>query len=124
MHSISTEAAPAAIGPYSQAVCAGGFLFSSGQVALRTDGSLVEGDASTQAVQVFSNLDAVLAAAGCNRNSVVKCVVYLTDMNDFAAVNTVYADWFGEHRPARACVEVSGLPKGVAVEIDLIAELA
>jgi len=104
-------------------VQAGGFLFASGQVALRPDGSLVEGDVRAQTEQVMKNLDAVLAAAGCRRSDVVKCTVFLTDLGDFAVMNEVYADYFGDHKPARACVEVSRLPKDVAVEIELVAQV-
>lgn len=119
---IATTAAPAAIGPYSQAVEAGGTVYCSGQIAIDPkDGTLVEGDAAAQARQVLANLDAVLAAAGCTRADVVRCTIFLTDMGDFGAVNEVYADFFGEVRPARATVAVAGLPKGVDVEIDAIA---
>lgn len=122
METVATQDAPAAIGPYSQAVVAGGFLFTSGQIALTPDGELVEGDVARQTEQVFRNLQAVLAAAGAQRSDVVKVGVYLKDMGDFAAMNAVYADWFGEHRPARSTVEVARLPKDVLVEIDLIAK--
>ncbi|MDP6849398.1 MAG: RidA family protein [Planctomycetota bacterium] len=121
MKFVSTDQAPEAIGPYSQAVEAGGFLFCSGQIALQADGTLLEGDVEAQTKQIFSNIDAVLTAGKCNRSSVVKCSVFLKDMNDFAAVNELYAAYFGEHRPARACVEVSRLPKDVLVEIEVIA---
>jgi 2-iminobutanoate/2-iminopropanoate deaminase len=102
-------------------VKSGGFLYSSGQVALRPDGSLIEGGISEQTAQVLQNLEAVLRAAACGRADVVKCTVYLKDLSDFAAMNEVYANFFGDHRPARSCVEVSRLPKDVAVEIDLVA---
>ena len=121
MKMITTEQAPAAIGPYSQAVQAGGFLFCSGQIALCPDGSLVEGGVVEQTHQIFNNIEGVLSAAGCDTDSVVKCSVFLKDMNDFASVNEVYADYFGEHRPSRACVEVSRLPKDVLVEIEVTA---
>ncbi len=120
---VETAAAPAAIGPYSQAVCAGGFLFSSGQIALRPDGSFVQEDAVAQAKQVLANLDAVLQAAGCTRQDVVKVQVFLLDLQDFAPINEVYADWFGDHQPARACLQVARLPKDAAVEMDLVARL-
>lgn len=123
MSIVETENAPAAIGPYSQAYAANGFLFTSGQIPLRPDGEMVLGDAPTQAVQVFANLDAVLEAAGCGRDQVVRATVYLVDLDEFAAVNQIYAEFFGDHRPARACVQVSALPKGARIEIDLIAEL-
>lgn len=121
MKTVSTTQAPAAIGPYSQAVSAGGFLFTSGQIALRSDGTLVEGDAAAQTRQVFQNLEAVLEAAGLTRGDVIKTTVFLQDLGDFAAMNEVYAAFFGEHRPARSTVQVARLPKNVLVEIDLIA---
>jgi len=124
MQTVATKNAPAAIGPYSQAVRAGNLLFTSGQVCLRPDGALVEGDVSVQTRQVFANLDAVLQAAGAHRGNVAKCTVYLADMGDFAAMNAVYAEYFGEHRPARSTVEVARLPKDARVEIDMIAVLA
>ncbi|RMH02670.1 MAG: RidA family protein, partial [Planctomycetota bacterium] len=111
LETVQTSDAPAAIGPYSQGVVAGGFLFASGQVALRPDGSLVEGGVAEQTEQVLRNLDAVLRAAGCSRRDVVKCTVFLADLGDFAAMNEIYAAFFGGHAPARACVEVSRLPK-------------
>jgi len=121
---VSTPAAPAAIGPYAQAIVAGGTVYCSGQIAIDPkNGELVEGDVATQTRQVLSNLDAVLAAAGATRADVVRCTIFLTDMDDFSAVNEVYADFFGEVRPARATVAVAGLPKGVDVEIDAIAVL-
>ncbi len=123
MKTVATDRAPAAIGPYSQAVATGGFLFTSGQIALRPDGTLVTGDVADQTRQVFANLDAVLSAAGCGRQNVVRCTVYLASMDDFAAMNEVYAAFFGAHRPARSTVEVSRLPRDVRVEIDLIARL-
>lgn len=120
---LATPDAPAAIGPYSQAVAAGGFLFASGQVALRPDGSLVAGGVREQTAQVLANLDAVLAAGGCTRADVVKCTVYLADLADFVVMNEVYGGFFGDHRPARATIEVSRLPKDAMVEIDLVARL-
>lgn len=122
---VRTDQAPAAIGPYSQAVSvpAGRLVFLSGQIALHPQsGELVgEGDVEAQTHQVMKNLHAVLAAAQCTFEHVVKCTIYLTDLGDFARVNDVYGSYLGEHRPARATVQVSGLPKGVAVEIDAIA---
>jgi 2-iminobutanoate/2-iminopropanoate deaminase len=119
---IHTDAAPPAIGPYSQAVVSGGFLVTSGQISLNADGLPVGGnDPVLQSKQVFANLDAVLSAAGCARTDVLRAMVYLADMNDFTAVNEVYAEYFGEHRPARACVEVARLPKDMKVEIDFFA---
>jgi len=121
---IDTRGAPAAIGPYSQAIVASGFVFCSGQIALDpTSGKVIEGDVAAQARQVLANLSAVLEAAGASLAKVVKCTVYLRDMDDFAAVNQVYAETFGATRPARATVAVAGLPRDVLVEIDAIAEL-
>ncbi len=122
MEIIQTENAPSAIGPYSQAVKANGFIFCSGQIAINSEGELVEGTAAEQTEQVMENLSSVLMSAESDLLSVVKTTIYLTDMNDFQAVNEVYAEYFdGENKPARATVEVSNLPKGVKVEIDCIA---
>jgi 2-iminobutanoate/2-iminopropanoate deaminase len=118
---IATTQAPAAIGPYSQAVQANGLLFCSGQIALRPDGSFVDGDAAAQTEQILQNLKAVLAEAGLTFEDVVKTTIYLTDINDFAAVNEVYGSVFVSQPPARATVEVSNLPKGAKVEIEMIA---
>ena len=121
---VSTDQAPAAIGPYSQAIVGGGFVHCSGQVALDpATGKLVgEGDVEAQAEQVLTNLAAVLAAAGTSFERVVKCTVYLADMNDFTKVNAVYARHFsGDEPPARATVQVSRLPKDALVEIDCMA---
>ena len=122
MDFISTDKAPAAIGPYSQATVAGNLVFCSGQIPIvPATGQLLEGDTAAQAKLVMSNMAAVLAAAGCGLNDVVKTTIFLASMDDFGAVNAVYAEAFGDHRPARATVEVSRLPKSVAVEIDCIA---
>ncbi len=124
MKTIHTSAAPAAIGPYSQAVVAGGFAFCSGQIAMDpSTGDLIEGDVQAQTEQVLSNLTAVLKAAGTGLQHVVKCTVFLQDMNDFAAMNEVYARYFDATRPARAAVQVARLPRDVRVEIDAIAEI-
>ncbi len=121
-HVVNTKDAPSAIGPYSQAIAAGGMVFCSGQVAIDpTTGALVPGGVKEQAVQVLKNLQAVLNAGDAALGSVVKTTIFLTDMNDFAVVNEVYAEAFGENRPARATVEVSRLPLDVRVEIDAIA---
>ncbi|SDE53515.1 2-iminobutanoate/2-iminopropanoate deaminase [Paenibacillus sp. UNCCL117] len=120
---VSTDQAPAAIGPYSQAVQFGNLLFTSGQIPLGADGQLVEGGVAEQTHQVFRNLQAVLQEAGSSLNQVVKATVYLKDMNQFASVNEIYASYFGDHKPARSTVEVARLPKDVLVEIDLIATL-
>lgn len=116
--SVSTERAPAAIGPYSQAIKAGNFLFCSGQIPLLPDGSLVTGGIQEQTRQVMANLEAVIEAAGGTFLQVVKTTIYLTDMNDFSQVNEIYGAKFGDTPPARATVQVAGLPKGVRVEID------
>lgn len=122
---IATEAAPAAIGPYSQAVKAGGLLFCSGQIPLDpATGQMIAGGIVAQTEQVMVNLAAVLAAAGADFGAVVKSTIYLTSLADFTAVNEVYGRYFTLEPPARATVEVSGLPRGAAVEIDLIAQLS
>jgi 2-iminobutanoate/2-iminopropanoate deaminase len=120
---ITTDQAPAAIGPYSQAVRAGNLLFCSGQIALDpVSGEVVgPGDVSEQTRQVLSNLDAVLLEGGCGWHSVVKTTIYLKDLSDFQTVNEIYGQRFGADPPARAMVEVSRLPKDVLVEIDVIA---
>ena len=124
MKPIHTDKAPAAVGPYSQAMVCDGWLYVSGQVALEPgSGEMIGSDAPTQASQLFRNLGAILAEAGTEPSAVVRATVYLTDMADFASVNELYAQFFGEHRPARACVAVSGLPKGALVEIDVIARI-
>ncbi len=122
MDTVATQAAPAAIGPYSQAVTVGGMIYSAGQIALHPDTmELVGGDVVAQTKQVFANLEAVLEAAGSSLARVVKTTVYLADMADFPAMNEVYAARFGDHRPARSTVAVKTLPKNARVEIDLIA---
>ena len=121
---IQTKDAPSAIGPYSQGVVAGGFLFTAGQIALDpATGEVVAGDAAAQATRVLQNLTAVLAAAGASWNDVVKTTVFLQDMNDFARVNEVYSAALGSARPARTTVAVAGLPRGVRVEIDAVAKI-
>jgi 2-iminobutanoate/2-iminopropanoate deaminase len=123
MKRISTDAAPAAVGPYSQAVTSGNFVFCSGQVALHPEtGKLVGNTAAEQAERVLENLRAVLEKAGSSTAKVVKATVYLTDMRDYGAVNTVYARYF-EEKPARVAVAVAELPLGALVEIDAIAVL-
>ena len=118
---ISTDQAPAAVGPYSQAVEANGLLFCSGQIPLRPDGSMVDGDVSLQTTQCLDNLMAVLAARGLGPEQVVKVNVFLTDMGDFGAMNEVYARYFPTEPPARAAVAVVELPKGAAVELEAVA---
>lgn len=119
---IHTDHAPAAIGPYSQAMAVGDFVFCSGQIPIDpASGELVEGDVAVQTDRVMHNLAAVLAAAGCSLADVVKTTVFLSDMGNFTAMNEVYGRHFGDHRPARATVAVAGLPKAVDVEIEVIA---
>jgi 2-iminobutanoate/2-iminopropanoate deaminase len=119
-----TDEAPAAIGPYSQAVSAGGFLFTSGQVALDpATGELVPGGFEAQARQVMKNLKNVLACAGCGFDDVVKATIFVADLADFPRLNEIYGEALGDHRPARSTVQVAGLPKGALVEIDLVAQL-
>ena len=121
---IHTENAPAAIGPYSQAVKAGNMLFVSGQVPFVPETmEIVEGDVKAQTAQSLKNLQAILKEAGADFSNVVKTTVFIKDMNEFAQINEVYAEYFGENKPARACVEVARLPKDVKVEIELIAVL-
>ncbi len=120
---VSTKAAPAAIGPYSQAVIAGGFVFASGQIPVDpATGAVIEGTAAVQARQVFENIKAVLAEAGSSLSQVVKATVFLKSMDDFVSVNEVYAEYFaGGILPARSAVQVAKLPKDVQVEIEVIA---
>lgn len=119
---IVTEKAPAPVGPYSQAVSIGGLVFLSGQIPLDpTTNQLIEGDVKAQAVRVLENLKAVLETAGASFESVVKTTIFLKNMNDFAAVNEVYAKYFSSQPPARSTVEVARLPKDVLVEIEAIA---
>ena len=120
---ISTSQAPAAIGPYSQAIRSGNLIFLSGQIPVDPEtGHVVEGDAAVQTARVLRNLSVILDAAGSSLGQVVKATVYLRDMADFGKMNEVYARFFGDCPPARATVEVARLPRNVAVEIDLIAE--
>ena len=121
VQTLHTDQAPAAIGPYSQGIIANGFLFTAGQIALDpATGEIVAGDVVPQAEQVFKNLAAILAEAGVSWTDVVKATVFLTDMKNFPHVNEVYARVMGDARPARSTVAVSGLPRGVLVEIDLV----
>jgi len=123
-HAISTPLAPAAIGPYSQAIRSGNLVFLSGQIPLDPQtGNIVEGDAAVQTARVLQNLSAILEAAGSSLGQVLKTTVYLRDLADFAMMNEVYARFFDDTPPARATVEVARLPLNVSVEIDLIAEV-
>ena len=122
MDLIATNDAPHAIGPYSQAVRSGNTLYLSGQIPLDpATGNLVDGDFSAQARRVFDNLRAVLRAARADFRNVVRATVYLTDLGNFQTLNSIYAEYFGDHKPARSTVGVAQLPRGSAVEIDLIA---
>lgn len=118
---IRTDAAPAAVGPYSQAIRAGQFVFTAGQIPLHPDGTLLEGDIQAQTRQVLNNLAAVLKAAGTGLDRVVKCTCFLADMNDFAAMNEIYSGYFEDTPPARSAVEVARLPKDVGIEIEAVA---
>jgi 2-iminobutanoate/2-iminopropanoate deaminase len=127
IEAISTSAAPEPVGPYNQAVKTGGMLYCSGQIALDpASGAMVGGgDVEAETRQVLSNLKAVLAAAGCTPQHVVRTTVFLADLGDFSKVNALYAEVFGDGvSPARACVEVAALPKGARVEIDCIAVIS
>ena len=121
---VHTDSAPRAIGPYSQAIAARGLLFLSGQIPLvPSTGELLSGDIQEQTHQVLRNLAAVLEASGASLSTVVKTTVFLADMGEFAAMNEVYAEHFGDHRPARSTVQAGALPRNVSVEIDAIALL-
>ena len=124
MHVIQTPNAPAAIGPYSQAMVVGDLLFTSGQIPLRADGTLNDGDIIVQTTQVLANLKAVIEAAGADLSKVVKTTVFLKNLDDFVPMNKVYADAFGSHTPARSTVQVAKLPRDVLVEIEAIVSLA
>jgi 2-iminobutanoate/2-iminopropanoate deaminase len=121
MKIVQTPNAPAAIGPYSQAMIANGMVFTSGQIALTPEGEMLTGDVSVQCVQVLANLKAVLEAAGSSLDKVVKTTIFLDNMDDFGAVNELYAKAFGDHKPARSTVAVKTLPKNALVEIDAVA---
>jgi 2-iminobutanoate/2-iminopropanoate deaminase len=118
-----TEKAPAAIGPYSQGIVVNNLFFSSGQIPLTAEGNMVTGDITEQTHQVFKNLQAVLESAGASLETVVKATVFIKNMDDFAAINEVYGQYFNNHKPARSCVEVARLPKDALVEIEVIAAL-
>lgn len=125
MEVVSTENAPKALGPYSQAVKAGGFVWCSGQIPIDPAVNAVTAETvEAQTRQAIANLAAVLKAAGAGLDRVVKTTVFISDMNDFAAVNAVYAEMFGETKPARSCVQVARLPKDVKIEIEAVASLS
>ncbi len=122
---IKTDKSPAAVGPYSQAVLVDGWLYVSGQIPLDpSSGEVVDGDIETRTRRVLDNLSAVLQAAGGGLKDVVRTTVFLEDMGDFARVNAIYATYFADDPPARACVQVAALPKGVDVEIDAVAKIS
>jgi 2-iminobutanoate/2-iminopropanoate deaminase len=122
MDFIASNDAPKAIGPYSQAVKSGNVIYASGQIALDpATGNLVDGDFTAQVHRVFANLKSVLGAAGADFRHVAKTTVYLTDLGNFQTMNSIYADYFGAHKPARSTVGVAQLPRGAALEIDVIA---
>ena len=121
MEIIQTPNAPAAIGPYSQAIKSNGLIFTSGQIAITPNGELVDRDIKRQTRQVLTNLQNILAEAGSSLDDVIKVTIFLEDMNDFGVVNVIYAEYFGDHKPARSTVAVKTLPKNVLVEMDVIA---
>lgn len=124
IRTVQSDSAPAAIGPYSQGVVAGGFLYTAGQIALDpATGQIVVGDVAAQTERVLTNLAAILASGGCSWRHVVKTTVYLHDMADFPRVNEIYARTLGDARPARSTVQVSALPRGALVEIDAVAHI-
>lgn len=124
MEKITTPNAPAAIGPYSQAIKTNGMLFASGQIPIDpATGNIVSGGIENQALQAFNNVRNLLEAAGTTMSNVVKVTVFMADMNDFATVNTIYAKYFTEPYPARSAVAVKALPKGALIEVEVIAEL-
>lgn len=121
MKVVSTNKAPAAIGPYSQGIVVNNLLFTSGQIPLTPEGKIVSTDVVEQTHQVFRNLQAILEEAGTSFDHVIKSTVFIKNMDDFQTINEVYAQYFSTHKPARSCVEVARLPKDVLVEIELIA---
>ena len=123
MKTVSTNKAPAAIGPYSQAQIVGNLVFASGQIAIIPETGEIAQGLEAQANQVFKNVGEILKAAGSDISKVVKTTVFIKDMNDFAAINAIYAQYFTEPYPARSCVEVARLPKDVLLECEVIAEL-
>ncbi|GIN74319.1 2-iminobutanoate/2-iminopropanoate deaminase [Bacillus sp. J14TS2] len=123
MKIVSTNQAPAAIGPYSQGIVANQLFYSSGQIPLTPEGEIVAGGVVEQTHQVFRNLQAVLEEAGASLETVIKATVFIQNMDDFATINEVYGDYFSSHKPARSCVEVARLPKDVLLEIEVIAQV-
>ncbi|WNF37084.1 RidA family protein [Bacillaceae bacterium IKA-2] len=121
MKIVQTNEAPAAIGPYSQGIIVNNMFYSSGQIPLKPNGELIQGNVQEQTDQVLKNVAAVLKEAGTSLENVVKTTVFIKDMNDFPLINEVYESYFSSHKPARSCVEVARLPKDVLVEIEVIA---
>jgi 2-iminobutanoate/2-iminopropanoate deaminase len=121
MNVIQTQNAPAAIGPYSQGIVVNNIFYSSGQIPLTAEGQMVTGDIKDQTHQVFKNLQALLEAAGASFDTVIKATVFIKNMDDFAAINEVYGQYFNIHKPARSCVEVAKLPKDALIEIEVVA---
>ncbi|MEA3354604.1 MAG: Rid family detoxifying hydrolase [Campylobacterota bacterium] len=124
MEFLHTDNAPAAIGPYSQAVKVNGLIYSSGQIALNANGEMCENDIKKQTRQVFANIKAILEDNESNIENIIKLNIYLTDMNEFGVVNVLMAEFFGDHKPVRSTIEVSGLPKNAMIEMDFIATVA
>lgn len=124
MEFLTTANAPAAIGPYSQAVKFNGMLYTSGQIALDLNGEMIENDIKKQTRKIFENIKVILEDNGTFMSSVIKVNIFLTDMNDFGVVNVLMAEAFGDHKPARCTVEVKGLPKNAMIEMDIIASAA
>lgn len=121
MNVIQTQNAPAAIGPYSQGIVVNNTFYSSGQIPLTSEGQMVTGDIKDQTHQVFKNLQALLETAGASFETVIKATVFIKNMDDFAAINEVYGQYFSSHKPARSCVEVAKLPKDALIEIEVVA---
>jgi len=124
MEFLSSNNAPAAIGPYSQAVKVNGMLYTSGQIALELNGEMVENDIKKQTRKVFSNIQAILEDNHTSMDNVIKVNIYLTDMNDFGVVNVIMAEVFGDHKPVRSTIAVAGLPKNAMIEMDVIVAIA
>lgn len=124
MEYIHTDLLPKAIGPYSQAITYNGLLYSSNQIPLTADGEMVERDLKVQARQVLANIKNLLESLECSMNDVIKVTIYIQDMKDFPIINVIFAEAFGDHKPARATVEVSGLPMDAMVSMDIIAQVS
>jgi len=122
MNFIQTDNAPKAVGAYSQGVSTGNLVFFSGQIGLTPEGEMAGDDITRQTTQILQNISALLEATSLTKNNVVKATIFLTDIDDFAIVNGLYGDFFGDHRPARSCVAVAALPKNALIEIEIIAE--